>query len=293
MRCQFAVRIVDIDQELTKPHPELDPTHSPLTGKLLSRVPIIRVFGSTPRGQKACVHVHGVFRYFLVPFDGELPSGDIALRAQLQALADEVDSEMANMQANSGHRDAQSECHVYDMSVVMLTPFYGYHEAPRAFVRVEMALPHAVEQASKLFARGFRSRLPLQPHEAHAPYLLQFKVDYNLLGMDFMRLAHISWRGLLPRTTAATELQMGPDEEQQPSHLEGSQALLSQPGFCHIWRRGSLHGMDASSPLDRLVDEDSISQRLTLDPFVSRYIPPLSAPLLFLPLLPYPLSFHS
>ena len=34
----------------------------------------------------------------------------------------------------------------------------------------------------------------------------EFKVDHNLLGMDFVRLSRVRWRGVLPERTAATEL---------------------------------------------------------------------------------------
>ena len=66
----FAVRIVDIDVESVKPC-ELDLSVSPLTSRRLRQVPVVRIFGATPRGQKVLLHIHGAFRYFLVPFDGE------------------------------------------------------------------------------------------------------------------------------------------------------------------------------------------------------------------------------
>ena len=62
--CTFAVRIVDIDVETVKPCEGLDEVQSPLTGRRLKSVPVVRIFGGTPRGQKVLLHVHGVFRYF-------------------------------------------------------------------------------------------------------------------------------------------------------------------------------------------------------------------------------------
>lgn len=38
----------------------------------IHRVPVLRVFGITPAGQKACLHIHGIFPYLYVP----MPPGD-------------------------------------------------------------------------------------------------------------------------------------------------------------------------------------------------------------------------
>ncbi len=40
---------------------------APLHGKAVQQVPVTRLFGVTPSGQKACMHVHRVFPYLLVP----------------------------------------------------------------------------------------------------------------------------------------------------------------------------------------------------------------------------------
>lgn len=56
----LALRIVDIQHAQAKPLPGLDPCFSPLTGEALELVPVIRIYGATPAGQKACLHLHGV-----------------------------------------------------------------------------------------------------------------------------------------------------------------------------------------------------------------------------------------
>ena len=183
----FAIRLVSIDVESIKPT-ELDLKSSPLTGRKLRNVPIIRIFGATPRGQKALLHLHGVYRYFLVPFDGEPPSDPHALSVQLKALAKELNDALGNGPSMLGH----SRERVFDMTVVHRTPFYGYHAEPRPFVRIALVEPSDVEEAAALFARGgLAGRGAAQPFEAHIPHLLQFKIDHNLLGMDFVRLGHV------------------------------------------------------------------------------------------------------
>jgi DNA polymerase zeta len=42
----------------------------------LRRVPVIRVYGDTSLGQKACVHIHQVYPYFFVEYKGEMNPHD-------------------------------------------------------------------------------------------------------------------------------------------------------------------------------------------------------------------------
>ena len=59
-REELVVRLVSIDYYMTRPVPGLDECYSQLEGSAIDQVPVIRIFGSTPSGQKTCVHVHGV-----------------------------------------------------------------------------------------------------------------------------------------------------------------------------------------------------------------------------------------
>jgi hypothetical protein len=54
---------------------QIDYTVAPpgaLDNTSLPRVPVIRIYGASSTGQKACVHVHQVYPYFFVEYGGEL-----------------------------------------------------------------------------------------------------------------------------------------------------------------------------------------------------------------------------
>lgn len=103
----FSMRIVHLDYVMLPPVAGLDVCVSRLEGTVLSRVPVIRVFGATPAGQKTCCHIHKVrvvsnnpikyrhtastqvFPYMYVPYPDDLPddpAGGASLHAPL-ALA--------------------------------------------------------------------------------------------------------------------------------------------------------------------------------------------------------------
>ena len=68
----FVVRIVSIDYYLARPAPKVDSSYAPLEGTAIDQVPVVRIFGSTPSGQKACVHLHKVPCVLLQPSSGKL-----------------------------------------------------------------------------------------------------------------------------------------------------------------------------------------------------------------------------
>lgn len=45
---------------MAEPGP-LDRSYTPFSDEKLSKVPVLRIFGSTKAGQKVCLHIHQVF----------------------------------------------------------------------------------------------------------------------------------------------------------------------------------------------------------------------------------------
>lgn len=62
----FSVRIVSIDYYMAPPIPDVDIAYSSFQGGSVKEVPVVRVYGSTPAGQKACVHVHRALPYLYI-----------------------------------------------------------------------------------------------------------------------------------------------------------------------------------------------------------------------------------
>ena len=85
----FSMSIFTINFYIGKPEPALDQTYSDFRCSEVKHVPVIRVFGSTPEGQKACLHVHNVFPYLLIkPARSAIENG---LSKFAYDLANEID----------------------------------------------------------------------------------------------------------------------------------------------------------------------------------------------------------
>lgn len=66
----FRVKINVIDYVMVEPGPLDSPDGSHNVKH--RQVPVLRIFGDTINGQKACVHVHQVWPYFYVEYTGSL-----------------------------------------------------------------------------------------------------------------------------------------------------------------------------------------------------------------------------
>ena len=95
---------------------------------------------------------------------------------------------------------------------------YGYHENEELFLKIYLYNPAHVKRwvrvkltldscscsyshtvfashrLSELLSAGVLKDGILQPHEAHIPFVLQFMIDYNLYGMNFIHFSSIKFR---------------------------------------------------------------------------------------------------
>ncbi|XP_053237663.1 DNA polymerase zeta catalytic subunit [Podarcis raffonei] len=182
----FSVRVVTADYYMSSPLPGLDPCQSHFREAPVKKVPVVRVFGATPAGQKTCLHLHGIFPYLYVPYDGY---GQLA-EHYLRHLAFSIDRALNVALGNP----SSSVQHVFKVSLVYGIPFYGYHEKERQFMKIYLYNPAMVKRVCELLQGGAIMNKNYQPHEAHIPYLLQLFIDYNLYGMNLINLAAVKFR---------------------------------------------------------------------------------------------------
>ncbi|XP_004372527.1 DNA polymerase zeta catalytic subunit isoform X1 [Trichechus manatus latirostris] len=182
----FSVRIVTADYYMASPLQGLDVCQSPLTQVPVKKVPVVRVFGATPAGQKTCLHLHGIFPYLYVPYDGYGQQPE----SYLSQMAFSIDRAL-NVALGNPSSTAQ---HVFKVSLVSGMPFYGYHEKERHFMKIYLYNPAMMKRICELLQSGAIMNKFYQPHEAHIPYLLQLFIDYNLYGMNLINLAAVKFR---------------------------------------------------------------------------------------------------
>ncbi|XP_058029850.1 DNA polymerase zeta catalytic subunit isoform X2 [Ahaetulla prasina] len=194
----FSVRVVTADYYMSSPLPGLDPCQSSFREAPVKKVPVVRVFGATPSGQKTCLHLHGIFPYLYVPYDGYGHLPDHYLRS----LAFSIDRALNVTLGNP----SSSVQHVFKVSLVYGMPFYGYHEKERQFMKIYLYNPAMVKRVCELLQGGAIMNKIYQPHEAHIPYLLQLFIDYNLYGMNLINLAAVKFRKIKKKGDAFEEI---------------------------------------------------------------------------------------
>ncbi|KAK8961000.1 hypothetical protein KSP40_PGU011904 [Platanthera guangdongensis] len=195
----FSVRIVSLDFYMSPPIPNLDSCYNSFLGSNVEEVPVIRIFGATPAGQKTCLHVHQALPYFYVPFPEDLLQSPDKGHTFIHTLFSATEKALSN-------KPTSKRQHVHDCSLVRAKKFYGYHSSEEVFVKVILYYPRDIPRAASLLLDGSILGKSFQPFEAHIPYLLQFLVDYNLYGMSHLHTSKVMFRSPLTYSYNAAAL---------------------------------------------------------------------------------------
>ncbi|TEA20943.1 DNA polymerase zeta catalytic subunit [Colletotrichum sidae] len=193
----FRVRLNCIDHYQATPtpyDPQLRNDIGPDQAKKATKVPVIRVFGSTETGQKVCAHIHGAFPYLYVEYHGSLQPEEVG--AYIYRLHLSIDHALAV----SYRRDqyGNNAKYVARITLVKGIPFYGFHVGYRFYLKIYMFNPIVMTRLADLLQQGVILKKKFQPYEAHLQYLLQFMTDYNLYGCGYLDATDFYFRGPIP-----------------------------------------------------------------------------------------------
>ncbi|KAG6008829.1 hypothetical protein E4U21_003858 [Claviceps maximensis] len=175
------------------------------------KVPVVRIFGSTETGQKVCAHVHGAFPYLYVEYEGDPAPDEVG--AYMYRLHLSIDHALAVSYRRDQYGDNAK--FVARITLVKGIPFYGFHVGFQFFLKIYMFNPIVMTRLADLLQQGVIMKRKFQPYEAHLQYLLQFMVDYNLYGCDYIDSSRTAFRAPIPEY----------DPSLSSSHLWHSQSI--------------------------------------------------------------------
>jgi DNA polymerase zeta len=225
-----SVRIVGVDYYQTRPSRELDLTYSSFGGCSIDQVPVVRIFGSTPAGQRVCLHLHKLFPYFFLPYDDNLPLEQVdsyvhRLAASIERAMDVSMARFTNpFDGERGRtRRTPQKQQVFKIVAVRGKPFYGFYPCDKIFLKVFVYNPANVMRMVTLLRSGAIMGQQFQPYEAHIPFLLQVFIDCNLYGMNFVHLRTVSFRAPILKRRLPPSLRpllVGHQQEEQQNDQE-------------------------------------------------------------------------
>lgn len=225
-----------------------------------TKVPVVRIFGSTETGQKVCAHIHGAFPYLYVEYNGNLSPDEVG--AYIYKLHLSIDHALAVSYRRNQHEDDAK--FVARITLVKGTPFYGFYVGFRFFLKIYLFNPVVMNRLADLLQQGVIMKTTFQPYEAHLQYLLQFMVDYNLYGCDYLDSETTKFRSPVPEY----------DPVSNSPHLWHSQSVshenitddISLPRVSHC-------SIEVDICVQHIANRKLIQQRLLHHDFVERLHP--------------------
>ncbi|KAF4446334.1 DNA polymerase zeta subunit [Fusarium austroafricanum] len=228
----FRVRLNCIDHYQATPSrydPQLRNDIRPSRISKEPQVPVVRVFGATETGQKVCAHIHGAFPYLYVEYEGGLSPDEVGAYIYRFHLA--IDHALAvNYRRDKKGGNARF---VARITLVKGIPFYGFHVGYRFFLKIYMFNPIFMTKLADLLQQGVIMKHKFQPYEAHLQYLLQFMIDFNLYGCDYLDASVAKFRSPVPDYDRFDPLHLWHSQTISGEHIT-DESTLPRSSHCSI-----------------------------------------------------------
>ncbi|KAI7899268.1 uncharacterized protein BX663DRAFT_522025 [Cokeromyces recurvatus] len=172
----ISLRIVHLDHYMAIPD-RFDRKDCPFTNQKIQKTPVLRIFGSIAGQQKICVHIHQVYPYFFIPYD-------LPIHGDIERDMFEFGTSLNEAMNLATHTNKP---HIAAIILTKGKAFYGFCQTYQLFLKIYFLDPQEKQQMLDILQSGAMTKV-YQPYEAHLNFELQFLIDHNLYGMDWMHV---------------------------------------------------------------------------------------------------------
>lgn len=166
----LSIQIHQIDYILAPPG-MLDRSHLP-------RVPILRIFGQSSMGSRACLYIHQVYPYCYIEYPGKLHPRHV------KRYIGNLKQSLNHAIALSLKRDPISQKSQYIRAIILVkgVKFYGFHSQYSPFLKIMLLDPRLMSRVAGILQSGSVLSQRFQVYESHLSFVLQFMCDFGLYG---------------------------------------------------------------------------------------------------------------
>ncbi|CCF59642.1 hypothetical protein KAFR_0H02330 [Kazachstania africana CBS 2517] len=170
-------------------------------------VPSIRVYGFLPTGHQVLCHIHGVFPYIFVKYDGNESDSLTEISQKCTNLHLLLERKMTELvkKKGRGNKPTVNEVgndiehirglnYIANVSLIKGIPFYGFNMGYTLFYKITLLNPSYSNRLSDLIRDKAIFATARETFESHIPYLLQFSMDFNLFGCSWIHLNNCYFR---------------------------------------------------------------------------------------------------
>jgi hypothetical protein len=160
---------------------------------------IIRIFGSTLRGQKCCLNIHKYYPYFYIEITKD-NYFDFTEKSNLRKFAFLLeDCYLAYINSNE-RKDKNFKNKIiisqiiHNIEKAEKRNFYGYYKNQGIFLKIYVYNPKYIPDLMNILNNGVINKTHYQCYESHLNLCMHFFSDFNLYGMSLIKFNKFSMR---------------------------------------------------------------------------------------------------
>ena len=124
--------------------------------------------------------------------------GFVAVLAHIARLGRALNASLAASLRRDLSNPLTATSYIAAIHLVQGVPFYGYHVGARYFLKISFVDPSHNFRLATILQSGRMLGTVFQPFECHIRYQLQFMLDHNVYGCDYVDLERAFFRSPFP-----------------------------------------------------------------------------------------------